>query len=218
MRLLPRKSSDSSAAAQDETVDEPVEAPTGRSYTPGKGRATPKRREAQGRRGPVAPPPRTQREAARRSRGSKEDRKAAAAARRVAAAERRERMAAGDDKYLLARDKGPVRAYVRDQVDTRRSLMGLFMPLAGVIFLALFIPNPAITNYITLVATLMLLAMILEGIWVGRSVVRRTRSRFPDAPDRSISLGWYAFVRASQLRRIRMPKPRLRPGEAIPRR
>lgn len=216
MRLLRRKSAEADTE-QDGIVDEQVDAVTGRAYTAAKGRPTPKRRDAQGRqRGPVAPPPRTQREAMKRSRGSKEERKAASAARRKSAAERRERMAAGDDKYLLPRDKGPVRAHVRDLVDSRRSLVGLFMPLAGVIFLALFIPNPAITNYVTLACTLLLVAMLLEGIVMGRNVARRVRAKFPDAPDRSLALGWYAFVRGSQIRRIRMPKPRVKPGDPLP--
>jgi hypothetical protein len=213
--LLRRKSAEAEVE-QEPVADEEVDAATGRSYTPAKGRPTPKRRDAHKQRGPVAPPPRTQREAMKRSRGNKVERKEASAARRKAAAERRERMAAGDDKYLLPRDKGPVRGYVRDLVDTRRSLVGLFMPLAGVIFLALFVPNPAITNIITLACTMLLLAMLLEGLVVGRNVVRRVRAKFPDAPDRSLSLGWYAFVRASQIRRIRMPKPRVKPGEAPP--
>jgi hypothetical protein len=215
--LLRRKSPAEAETEQDTVADESAETATVKSYTPGKGRPTPKRREAEGKqRGPVAPPPRTQREAMKRSRGSKEERKASSAARKKAAAVRRERMAAGDDKYLLPRDKGPVRAYVRDLVDSRRSLVGLFMPLAGVIFLALFIPNPVITNYITLACTVLLLTMLLEGAVVGRTVVRKVRAKFPKAPDRALSIGWYAFVRASQIRRIRMPKPRVKPGEALP--
>ena len=34
----------------------------------------------------------------------------------------RERMAMGDDSYLPARDRGPVRKLVRDVVDARRNL------------------------------------------------------------------------------------------------
>jgi hypothetical protein len=54
-----------------------------RTRTAGKGRPTPSRREAQGkRRGPVAPAPKTQREAMKRARalrGTKDDRRQAAA-------------------------------------------------------------------------------------------------------------------------------------------
>ena len=37
---------------------------------------------------------------------------------------------AGEEAYLLPRDQGPVRRYVRDIVDSRRNVLGLFMPVA----------------------------------------------------------------------------------------
>lgn len=178
-------------------------------YTPAKGRPTPKRRDAEGRRrGPVAPPPKTQREAMRRNRGNKEQRKSAAA-------ERRERMAAGDDNYLMPRDKGPVRAFVRDVVDSRRHLMGLFMPLALLVLVAMISSVPLIEAYAAPATLVVLVIMALEGLWLGRDVVRRVRKKFPEASDSSMGLGWYAFVRASQVRKLRIPKPRVRIGDTV---
>ncbi|MGH3620428.1 MAG: DUF3043 domain-containing protein [Sciscionella sp.] len=223
MKLLPRRFANSettgTASEPTEQQAQSVEAMAGsKGYTPAKGRPTPKRREAENRqRGPVAPPPRTQREALKRSKGNKDERKKAAVARRAASAERRERMANGDERYLLPRDKGPVRAYVRDLVDARRNLAGLFMPLAGVIFVGLFFPLPAVTNYVTMLSTLMLLAMLIEGVIQGVGVVKRVRAKFPEATERGLLLGWYAFVRSSQIRRIRMPKARVKPGQPLPR-
>lgn len=197
------------AADADEIVQE---VGAGRAYTPGKGRPTPKRRDAQGgRRGPVPPPPKTQREAMKRSRLTKESK----VDRRSAAAERRERMAAGDDKYLLPRDKGPVRAHVRDIVDSRRHLIGLFMPLAVVVLIATVAPLPAIQLYAAPATMVVLLMMIVEGVLLGRSVVKRVRVKFPEATDRSLALGWYSFVRASQVRKLRIPKPKVRPGDTV---
>ena len=51
-------------------------------------------------------------------------------------------MAAGDQRYLLPRDRGPVRAYVRDLVDSRPHLSGLFMPLAILVVASLLLPFP----------------------------------------------------------------------------
>jgi hypothetical protein len=182
------------------------------SHTPAKGRPTPKRREAEGRkRGPVAPPPRTQREAMKRARGNKVSKQD----RRSAATERRARMAAGDDKYLLPRDKGPVRAFVRDVVDSRRHLIGLFMPLALLVLVAMVSPVPAIQAYAAPGTLVVLLVMVLEGFLLGRTVVRRVREKFPDASDRPLSLGWYSFVRASQIRKLRVPKPKVQPGDNV---
>lgn len=186
--------------------------------TEGKGRPTPKRRDAQGkRRGPVAPAPLTAKEArARRkaTRGSREDRKAASAERRLAAQDRRARMLAGEDKYLLPRDQGPVRAFARDIVDARRNLVGLFMPMALVLIL-LMIVVPALQSIVTLAMLVMMVFMIAEGFLLGRIVNGRVRERFPESADTGYKLGWYAFVRASQIRKMRAPKPRVGPGDAV---
>jgi hypothetical protein len=198
----------------DEIPDEAVEpdetevAERSRAYTPGKGRPTPKRREAENRRrGPVTAP-KTQREANKRSSVSRED-------RRKEAAERRERMAAGDERYLLPRDKGPVRAYVRNIVDSRRHLIGLFMPLAVLVLVAMISPVPAIRDYSAPGTAVVLLVMVIEGVLLSRTVVRKVRAKFPDAPDRSLSLGWYSFIRASQIRKLRLPKPLVKPGDEV---
>ncbi|WP_425301901.1 DUF3043 domain-containing protein, partial [Nocardia wallacei] len=148
------------------------------------------------------------------NRGIRAERKAAAADRRAAAADRRARMLAGEDKYLLPRDRGPVRAYVRDLVDARRNLVGLFMPLALVLILTMFL-TPAVQAYVTLAMLVMMVFMVGEGFLIGRTINKRVRERFPDDTSSSLSLGWYAFVRASQIRRMRAPKPRVSPGDAV---
>ncbi|MEV4130183.1 DUF3043 domain-containing protein [Nocardia sp. NPDC049707] len=192
--------------------------------TEGKGRPTPKRRDAQGkRRGPVAPAPLTAKEArarrkatrgSRKDRKDRKDRKAAAAERRLAAQDRRARMLAGEDKYLLPRDQGPVRAFVRDIVDARRNLVGLFMPMALVLILSMFVA-PALQTIVTLAMLVMMVFMIAEGFLLGRIVNGRVRERFPDSTDTGYRLGWYAFVRASQIRKLRAPKPRVGPGDSV---
>ena len=74
-----RRSENAESASDTTTVDEETDGRTTRGHTtPGKGRATPKRRDAEAggrRRGPAPTPPRTQREAsklARQNRPSKE--------------------------------------------------------------------------------------------------------------------------------------------------
>ena len=187
-----------------------------RGFTPSKGRATPKRKEAEGkRRGPVAPPPKTTREAMKRNRDIRKANPASKDERRAAAKERQARMAAGDDKYLLPRDKGPVKAYVRDLVDSRRNLLGLFMPLAILVFVALLVPYPRIQQFATLLTTLVLAGMVVEGFLSGRRITKQVREKFPKETVNSRSIGWYAFVRASQIRKLRMPKPRVQPGESV---
>ncbi|GAA3578692.1 DUF3043 domain-containing protein [Amycolatopsis ultiminotia] len=218
MRFLRRSTEDTAA---DESAAEAVEAEAGsaaRAYTPGKGKATPKRREAEGRRrGPVAAPPTSMREAMKRNRELRKANPVSKDERKAAAKQRRDRMMSGDDKYLPARDRGPVKAYVRDLVDSRRNILGLFMPLAILVFVALLIPAPAAQQYITLVCMAMLLVMAIEGVINGRRIGKLARERFPKEPPAATrGVAWYAFVRASQIRKLRVPKPRLRPGDPIP--
>lgn len=188
------------------------------STTAGKGRPTPKRREAQGRsRGPVVAAPKTSKEArARRKqlRGSKAERKESSAERKATVQDRRARMLAGEEQFLLPRDKGPIKGYVRDIVDARRNLLGLFMPLALVLILSMIL-SPALQAIVTLGMLIMMLLMIIEGVVLGKIVNNRVRERFPEATESSFSLGWYAFVRASQIRRMRAPKPRVKAGDSV---
>ncbi|WP_326947321.1 MULTISPECIES: DUF3043 domain-containing protein [unclassified Amycolatopsis] len=214
MRFLRRSTTDT--AADEPATTEAVDV-GGKSFTPGKGKATPKRREAEAkRRGPVAPPPTTMREAMKRNKELRKANPQSKEDRRSEAKIRRERMMSGDDKYLLPRDRGPVKAYVRDLVDTRRNLLGLFMPLAILVFLALLVPLPQVQSYITLLCTALLLVMAIEGVVNGRKIGKLVREKFPKETVNGRSVGWYAFVRASQIRRLRVPKPRLKPGDPIP--
>ncbi|MHA6621908.1 DUF3043 domain-containing protein [Pseudonocardia sp. DLS-67] len=211
MRFLRRSTpskvgADSSESAAPAPTDSETSAP---KRSTGKGRPTPKRRDAEGkRRGPAAPPPRTQREAARLAKANRPSRDE----RRRLADERRQRMAAGDERYLMPRDRGPVKAYVRDVIDSRPHIMGLFMPLALIVVLSLLVPVPAAQQYLSLFSLVALSVMIIEGIFLGVSVSRKARERFPDEQIGALSTGWYAFTRASQLRRLRIPKPRVQRG------
>ena len=189
-----------------------IDTPSRPHTTPGKGRATPKRRDAEGRRrGPAPPPPRTQREAAKLARATRPSKDE----RRAKALERRKRMDAGDDRVLLPRDRGKVRAYVRDIVDSRPHVIGLFLPLAALVLVAALIQNPVIQQYVTLFTFLMLIVMVVEGTLLGMQVLKKARAKFPDEEIKGLGTGWYAFSRATQPRRMRVPKPRVKRGDTV---
>jgi Protein of unknown function (DUF3043) len=180
----------------------------------GKGRPTPKRREAEGRRrGPAPTPPRTQREATKFAKANRPDKEQRKELRRREADQRRAGMARGDDRYLPPRDRGPVRAYIRDVVDSRPHLIGLFMPLALVVVASVLVPVPSVQQYMSMFSLVMLMVMIGEGVLLGRTVTAKARARFPNEDIGAAGTGWYAFTRASQPRRLRMPKPRVERGE-----
>ena len=173
------------------------------SYTPGKGRPTPKRNEAQGRRtGPVAPPPRTRREAYKRMRGQGGNRRA----------EVRKAMASGDDRYLTKRDKGPARALARDVVDTRRNVGSIFMLVAVLVLVTYALPSNIRTWAMSAVLVIFLMVAV-DSFVLSRQIRKLVAERLPDEPARG--LGWYGVQRSMMIRRWRMPKARVRTGDPI---
>src|SRR5690606_35600416 len=95
-------------------------------------------------------PTRAEREAARR-RPLVADTKEARAAAKAQLREQRDRaqagMAAGEDKYLPARDKGPQRRWVRDYVDAGWHLSEWVMALMVVVILISLIPDPTFSFF-----------------------------------------------------------------------
>jgi hypothetical protein len=217
VKLLGRKkdnSDDDSASAE-----EGVQASQERTGTTApKGKPTPKR--SQGKRGPVAPAPMTAAEARRRRKEigrpklSREERKTERVTRRADMADRREKMMAGEDAYLLPRDKGPMRRFVRDVVDSRRNVLGLFMPSAlGLIFVMLAVPSVAVQRLLSPAMLVLVLIMVIDGLILGRKVNRLVDEKFPDNTESGWKLGFYAASRASQLRRMRAPRPQVNRGD-----
>ena len=219
MKLLGRKKDnpDVVSAAQEEGVQASEERTR---TTPPKGKPTPKR--DQGKRGPVAPAPMTAAEARRRRKEtggpklSREEKKAASVARRADMADRREKMMAGEDAYLLPRDKGPVRRFVRDVVDSRRNVLGLFMPAAlGLIFIMLAVPSVQIQRLLSPAMLVLVLIMVGDGFLIGRKVNKLVDEKFPDNTESGWKLGFYAASRASQMRRMRAPRPQVNRGDSV---
>jgi hypothetical protein len=220
VKLLGRKK-DKQGGASSATPEQDVQdSPERTRATAPKGKPTPKRR--QGRRGPVAPAPMTAAEARRRRKQlggpklTRAERKAESVARRADTAERREKMMAGEDAYLLPRDKGPVRRFVRDVVDSRRNVLGLFMPSAlGLIFVMLAVPSVTVQRLLSPAMLILVLIMVIDGFMVGRKVNKLVDQKFPDNTESGWKLGFYAASRASQLRRMRAPRPQVNRGDKV---
>ena len=189
----------------------------------GKGKPTPRRRDqelARGmRQGPVTAPL-TRKEARDRRKAAeadmtKEERKEAKAEARAAREERRQLMMEGDDRYVLSRDRGEVRRFARDWVDTHRRLINWFMPLALFVIVFQLIPNPTLMVYSQTLFLVLIAVVVIDGILLGRTVNRVVRERYPDTEDTGFGMGWYAVMRATQPRMLRTPRPRVRPGDTI---
>lgn len=168
----------------------------------GKGRPTPTRKEAE-----AAAKQRAKTVIDPKSR-SKQDRLSHAA--RV-----REAMRTGDDRYLPARDQGPVKRFVRDWIDARFSLIEFILPvLAVILFLGFSRPTASLAALLQIAA---LLLIVTEGSMVVFGARRAVRKKFPDQPTKG--LAYYSILRAMNLRFLRMPKPLVgRGGKPINRR
>jgi hypothetical protein len=170
----------------------------------GKGRPTPRRNEAQGRRtGPPPPPPTTRKEAYKRMRAQQ-------ALRRT---EVRQGAARGDDSYLPARDRGPERKLVRDVVDTRRNVGSFFLAIAGVALIGTIAPSVAVRSYATFLLFGFFLLLIVDSFVLGRRIRNLVTQRFPDARMRG--LVWYGDSRSTMIRRWRFPKPDVAPNAQV---
>ena len=74
------------------------------------------------------------------------------------------------------------------------------------------LPFPAMQQYLSLFSLICLVTMVTEGIFLGLSITKKVRAKFPNEERQGLTVGWYAFTRASQIRKFRVPKPRVARG------
>ncbi|MEE1767346.1 MULTISPECIES: DUF3043 domain-containing protein [unclassified Streptomyces] len=167
-----------------------------------KGRPTPKRSDAQSqRRRASGGAPLDRKEAMKRQRE----------ARRVDLAKQREALASGDERYLPARDKGPVRRFVRDYVDSRFCIAEFFLPLAVIILILSVIQVQNIQNISLLLWLIVIVLIVVDSIGLSFRLKKQLNQRFPDTPKRGAVA--YGLMRTLQMRRLRLPKPQVKRGE-----
>lgn len=166
-----------------------------------KGRPTPKRSEAQPQRRSVANTSMTRKDASKRQRDD----------RRAQMERQRQALAGGDERYLPARDKGPVRKFARDFIDSRFNVAEFFLPLA-VVILVLSVVRVASLQNIALLLWLVVIVLILVDSFVSVFRLRKKLAeRFPDQSRKGAVP--YALMRSLQMRRLRLPKPQVKRGE-----
>jgi hypothetical protein len=171
------------------------------AMTAGKGRPTPKRSEAERRRREPYTAPKDRKQAARASR----DRSRVDRTRRMEAVRR------GEEWALPPRDRGPAKALARDYVDSKRRISEYYMYGLLVLLVLLFIRTPAVQTIVPGVVLAAVLIMATEGIFIGRRAKNLAAERLPGESTRG--LGLYSAMRALQIRRLRVPKPRIKPGD-----
>ncbi|GAA3033899.1 DUF3043 domain-containing protein [Streptomyces glomeratus] len=166
-----------------------------------KGRPTPKRSEAQAQRRSVASTPTTRKDAAKRQREE----------RRVQMEKQRQALAGGDERYLPARDKGPVRKFARDYVDARLNVAEFFLPMAVIILALSLVKVTALQNIALLLWLVVIVLIVLDSALSGFRLRKRLSERF--AGQNTKGAVAYALMRSLQVRRFRLPKPQVKRGE-----
>jgi hypothetical protein len=168
-----------------------------------KGRPTPKRKDAESARkvSSLAPA------------HSKEEKARQKAATRAARVAQRAAYLRGDENALPLRDRGPVRKFVRSYVDSRRSIGEYFLPIIGIVLLVSLVPHPAAALVGVVMMYTVLFASVIDGILLSRKIKREVIARFPAESFKG--LGMYGWLRSTQMRRMRAPKPGVAAGEKI---
>ncbi|WP_193609356.1 DUF3043 domain-containing protein [Nocardioides lijunqiniae] len=170
----------------------------------GKGRPTPTRREAEAAAKARAKVPRTRKELAQAQRQ----------ARMESSQQVRSAMKTGDERYLMPRDKGPVRRFIRDYVDARFSIVELMIPLLIVTMVLGYSGNPDLRSMGNTLLLGTLLLVIVDLLLLRRRVRKEIGRRFPGEPLKGTT--YYTVTRAMQMKFMRMPKSKVKIGQELP--
>ena len=170
----------------------------------GKGRPTPTRKEAEAAARARAKVPRTRKEqmAAQRS------------ARGDTSRKMREAMKTGDERYLPSRDRGPVRRFIRDFVDSRFSFIELMVPLLIVSMVLSYTGRSGLIQLGNTVLFTTILVIIVDIIMLRFRLRRELAARFPGESTKGALM--YAAMRSLQMKFLRLPKAQVKIGEKLP--
>jgi hypothetical protein len=168
--------------------------------TESKGRPTRKRKEAQVKPGASLTPAL-----------SKEQKKAQRAELKVKRMAQRDAFMRGEESALPARDRGPVRRFVRNCVDSRLNIGEYFLPIIFLVLLLSMTRNQMVALFSILMMYVILLIAVIDGLLLGRRVKRKVAAKFPNESTKGLAL--YAFLRSTQMRRMRAPRPLVKRGE-----
>jgi hypothetical protein len=108
---------------------------------------------------------------------------------------------------------GPVKQFARDYTDKRFRVAEFFIPFAVLLFVLAGINNKTTQLASIILWALMLVAIVIDSIFLVLGVKKNAAARFPDQELGRI--GIYALMRSLQFRKWRLPKPRLKRGASF---
>lgn len=174
----------------------------GPSEPAGKGRPTPKRKEA---------------EAANKRPLVSTDRKGASRAQADDRKKQRnleyQAMQTGDEKHMPLKDRGPQRRFIRDAVDARWNLGEFVLPIAVVLIVLQFaFQKTVLAEYAILALYLYIVLFSIDSWFLWRATKKRVKAKFGDGAQLK-GAPFYAVTRSLQIRRTRLPKPQVKRGQ-----
>ena len=172
----------------------------------GKGRPTPTRKEAEAAAKARAKTPRTRKELAAQQR----------LARSESSTKMRQAMKTGDERFLPARDRGPMKRFLRDYVDSRFSFVELMIPVLLITTVMAWSGSATIASYGNAILLGMLLLIVTDLVRLRFKLKRELAARFPDEPTKGTT--YYAVMRSLQMKFMRLPKAQVKIGQALPER
>ena len=119
----------------------------------------------------------------------------------------------GDEAALPARDRGPVKRFVRDYVDSRRSLGEYFLPLMIFVLALTLIPSVEIRFIAIIFMYGAMLYSVVYGFFVSKKIKQIVAERFPG--ESAKGLGMYGWLRSTQMRKLRAPAPQKKLGDKV---
>lgn len=166
-----------------------------------KGRPTPKRKDAESKRKVSSLAPVVTKDQKRASKAlARQDRLAQRAA-----------YLRGEESALPTRDRGPARRYVRNYVDARRSVGEYFLPIIFFVLVLTLFPIAALQYGAIALMYAVLLIAVVDGFLLSRKIRKAIEANFPGTSTKG--LGMYAWLRSTQMRRLRAPHPQVKVGE-----
>ena len=122
-----------------------------------------------------------------------------------------EAMKQGESWALNPRDRGPVRALARDYIDSKHRISEFYMYILVLLLAAVFLHNKTEQEYISPLVLVLVVIILVDAQLIRRSLVKLVSQRLPGESTRGLTM--YAVMRALQIRKFRMPAPRVRPGD-----
>ena len=119
----------------------------------------------------------------------------------------------GEESALPVRDRGPAKKWVRNYIDSRRTIGEYFLPTIMLVLVLTVIPVKGIQLLAILFMYAAMLYSLVSAFFMSRTIKKLVAEKFPNEPLKGI--GIYGWLRSTQMRRMRAPAPQVKRGDTF---